>query len=403
MTQPEITDILSACAESLALLQEKKEIKQIMKKAPKRLSKGYSYMAQQQLLRLRFTFEGKRYSVYGNSEKECEQKKEELKEALKNNLNLEKEKITLNDYYNRVWLEEQKKAVKPQTLTMYNTKWNRIKNLIGKKKIVKIQKADVIELQNILLKQGASVASVNGSYRLLKQILKAANADRIIVFNPCNGIKLLKDDKPKAVDTIHRALTREETKIFFQYAEGTTYYHLYRFLLETGARVSEALALTWNDIDTSKREITINKVIARTTQGTIVSQGAKTQKGNRTIPLTDSVRAILQEQKKRNDLLGYKNFDRRIFVNSQGGISTNDAVDSCVKSIIKQANKQTSLQKFSIHALRDTFATRCIEQGMNPQTLKTILGHSSLAMTMDLYAHVMPNTKYEEISKIRIS
>ena len=374
-----------------------------MKKAPKRLSKGYSYMAQQQLLRLRFTFEGKRYSVYGNSEKECEQKKEELKEALKNNLNLEKEKITLNDYYNRVWLEEQKKAVKPQTLEVYHTKWNRIKNLIGKKKIIKIQKADVIELQNRLLKQGASVASVNGSLQLLKQILKAATVDRLIVFNPCEGIKLLKDDKPKAVDTIHRALTQEETKIFFQYAEGTTYYCLYRFLLETGTRVSEALALTWNDIDTAKREITINKVIARTTRGTIVSQGAKTQKGNRTIPLTDSVRTILQEQKKRNDLLGYKNFDKRIFVNSSGETSRREVISGCIKRIIEQANKETKLQRFSTHAFRDTFATRCIEQGMNPQTLKTILGHSSLAMTMDLYAHVMPNTKYEEMSKIKIS
>ena len=57
---------------------------------------------------------------------------------------------------------------------------------------------------------------------------------------------------------------------------------------------------------------------------------------------------------------------------------------------------------FTSHALRDTFATRCIEQGGNPQTLKTILGHSSYSVTMDLYSQVLPNTRKEEMEKIRI-
>lgn len=52
------------------------------------------------------------------------------------------------------------------------------------------------------------------------------------------------------------------------------------------------------------------------------------------------------------------------------------------------------------HVFRHTFATRCIEKGMSPQVLKTILGHSKLAMTMDLYSHVLPDTKAEEMQKI---
>ena len=52
------------------------------------------------------------------------------------------------------------------------------------------------------------------------------------------------------------------------------------------------------------------------------------------------------------------------------------------------------------HVFRHTFATRAIEAGMQPQVLKTILGHSSLAMTMDLYSHVLPDTKADEMEKI---
>ena len=57
-------------------------------------------------------------------------------------------------------------------------------------------------------------------------------------------------------------------------------------------------------------------------------------------------------------------------------------------------------ERITPHTLRHTFATRCIENGMPPQVLKTILGHSKLGMTMDLYSHVLPNTKAEEIKKI---
>ena len=95
-----------------------------------------------------------------------------------------------------------------------------------------------------------------------------------------------------------------------------------------------------------------------------------------------------------------------------------NGVNNCIHAIINNINcpKEKGedgqqpcnvsldiMQPFSVHAFRDTFATRCIEQGMQPNTLKDLLGHSSLKMTMDLYAHVMPNTKHEELSKIRFA
>lgn len=78
-------------------------------------------------------------------------------------------------------------------------------------------------------------------------------------------------------------------------------------------------------------------------------------------------------------------------------------VNSAIKRTIEQMKEHgLETEHFTAHALRDTFATRYIEQGGSPQVLKTILGHSSLAMTMDLYSHVLPNTKQQEMDNIKI-
>lgn len=374
-----------------------------MKKAPKKLPSGFTYLEEKQLLRLRFTVNGTRYAVYGNTIKECEEKKDEKKELLKNSLHLEKQKITLKDYYNSIWLEEQKKAVKDATLWQYSKIWKVIEQPLGNKKLTKLQKADVIQFQNTLLKDNKSVAHVNHCTKLLKQILHMAVLDRIIPFNPCDSIKSLKDEKPKAVDTNHRALTQEETTTFLRYAENSCYYHLFEFLLGTGMRISEALALTWFDVDFDKKEIRINKTISRTSNTDYrVINSTKTKSSTRSIPLTDNLIRILKAQKERNSLLYSQPSDNRIFLSSAGRTSNYNTVNSCIDHIISEINKNVYFAPISAHAFRDTFATRCIEQGMNPQTLKAILGHSSLAMTMDLYSHVMPNTKYEELSRIAV-
>ena len=375
-----------------------------MKKAPKRLPGGFTYIENRQMLKLQFTVNNRRYAVYGNSVKECEEKKEEKKELLKNSLHLDKQKVTLRNYYNSVWLEEQKKTVKDSTLWYYSKQWGYIDELLGNRKISCIQKADAIEFQNRLLKEGKSAKLVNRCTKLLRQVLQTAVVDRIISFNPCEGVKMLKDESPKASETNHRALTQEETGTFLRYAEDSNYYHLFRFLLETGVRISEALALTWNDVDFVKREIRIDKTIARTSgKGFEVSDSTKTASSTRMIPITESVAAILKAQEKRNMMLYAMPFDKRIFLNAKGKTSNYNTVNVCIGHIIKQINLEGyHMEWFSAHAFRDTFATRCIEQGMQPHTLRTLLGHSSLKMTMDLYAHVMPNTKYEEMSKIRI-
>jgi integrase len=112
---------------------------------------------------------------------------------------------------------------------------------------------------------------------------------------------------------------------------------------------------------------------------------------------------VLARQKaKQANILPMNN--KNVFTAVYGGLVHSHAINRAIASALSRlADKGIHIDHFTAHALRDTFATRFIEQGGQPQTLKTILGHSSLAMTMDLYAHVLPNTKQEEMNNIHIA
>ena len=58
------------------------------------------------------------------------------------------------------------------------------------------------------------------------------------------------------------------------------------------------------------------------------------------------------------------------------------------------------IPRFSMHVLRHTFATRCIEGGMKPKTLQKILGHSNIGITMNLYVHITEDEKHREIDLV---
>ena len=362
------------------------------------------YKADKNCFECRIVHDGKRVSATGRTEKEAIQKANDKIKLLEDGMNLDNQRITLETFY-ELWLEEQKQVVKPSTIYSYEKSWKYIKKQLGYMRISEIEKAHVIKFRKTMLNGKKSETTVNNATRLLRQILNAAVNDRIINFNPCNGVKKLKTMKPKAAETNHRALTEDETKQFLKLAADSHYYLLFRFLLNTGVRIGEALALTWFDVNTAKKEIHIRKTVSRTSdKGFELMETPKTSTSKRTIPITEEINKILQEQKKRNSYLF--SHCEWIFPNTRGGMGNYNNVDICIKQIVKNINEQNDgsrFDHFSVHAFRDTFATRCIEQGMNPQTLKVLLGHSNLKMTMDLYAHVMPNTKAEELEKIVIA
>ena len=243
--------------------------------------------------------------------------------------------------------------------------------------------------------------------KTLKILLNDAMDDDIIIKNPASGVKALKDTGIKATESYHRALTQEEQIAFMTELKGDFYYEFIALLFTTGMRKGEIAALSWSDIDYKQNVIHVTKTVTFDENSKLViGDSPKSEAGQRDIPMNDAIKEILKAQKKKSLMLQDSNvisFNDRIFNTVYGSIvnshSINRSITACLNSLDV---KGIHIERFTAHALRDTFATRYIEQGGNMQTLKTILGHNSISLTMDLYSHVLPNTKQKEMDSIKI-
>ncbi len=168
----------------------------------------------------------------------------------------------------------------------------------------------------------------------------------------------------------------------------------------------EITALKWQDIDYINNVIRVNKTVSWKEGGGIEETLPKSDTSNRDIPMNDTIKKILQMQKTKMSMvygeIHARKMDSNIFIGSNGAkVIASSTVSSAIDNVLKRLRQQgIEIERFTHHAFRDTFATRYIEEGGNMQTLQKILGHSSLAMTADLYAHVLPNTKQQEMQQI---
>ena len=114
--------------------------------------------------------------------------------------------------------------------------------------------------------------------------------------------------------------------------------------------------------------------------------------------MTEEAVTILKRQKVKLREIKVINmqFKDYVFLCRKGEPTKNSAYDT---SLFKLCDK-AGIRRFSMHVLRHTMATRCIEGGMRPKTLQVILGHANVGITMNLYVDVTEEEKFKEVEKI---
>ena len=225
------------------------------------------------------------------------------------------------------------------------------------------------------------------------------------MYNPCDAVTLPSGEKPEI-----SVFTNDQQRALVQASYRHRYGVFIRLDLCTGLRMGELLALKWEDIDFSTAQLHVRRTINRLAKyeahegegkTEIVFGTPKTKNSRRTIPLTHTILhelTVWQAQQAQDKLrAGDKYTDNGFVVTNEFG---HYIEQKTFKDYYDHMLKDADIGHFTFHALRHTFATRALERGMDYKTLSAILGHYSVAFTMDTYVHSMDEHKRREMDKM---
>lgn len=366
----------------------------------KELGKGISQRKRDGLYQGRFVNRfGKRETIYEKSLSELRHRLRNAQYEDEKQINVVTKDITLDEWY-EIWMDTCKKNCRNSTKATYATQYRQIKKSLGWRKLN--------SLNLVIVQQTINGLRTDNQRKNVKKLLvdmldKAIDSDLLTrnVAKKVNTVISKEETKER------RVLTVKETEIFLKEAEGTFYYNLYVLALETGMRIGELLGLTWKDVDFEKRLIQVSQTLCyfkKDGKYVFEMHETKTNNGKRVIPLTKRAIKVLKNQWDcKNKIIAQgktapEEYQNLIFVTKNNRPSQQFIVQECIELIIRHIQeKYTDFERFSTHCFRHTFATRAIENGMNPKTLQRLLGHGSLQMTMDLYCHVTYDTLFEEM------
>ena len=234
-------------------------------------------------------------------------------------------------------------------------------------------------------------------------------------------------DLPKTKKKPIRVLSVSEQREIINHAKGRLCENLVQIALGTGMRAGELLGLTEDDIDFKKCEISVNKTLvyiknSKTKKYFFKYQTPKTEKSIRVIPMQESGYKALKRQHilvsemqmASSEWKPLDGFEHLVFPGKTGRPLTEHSfqvgLDGIEKAINKERQKEAEeynkefipIPHFYPHAFRHTFATRCFEAGIEAKVVQEYLGHSSIAITLDLYTHVTNDKARTEMDKLEV-
>ena len=351
---------------------------------------------------IRIMVNGETAKASAKTRKEAESKLCAMRADLERGTYMKPDKTTVSEWFGTYMTEYKENAVKEVSTYAYRSVFKKhVAPAIGDRQLHSVRPSQLQKILNGIKEGGYSNETIQFVNQIMHQMFKQAVKEGIILRNPCEGVTTPKG-KPREP---HTALTVDQQARFTAWLldEGQLLNPFVKMMLYTGMRCGEVCALQWQDVDLKKNVIHVRHTLHWLKGKGSVLTTPKTKCSIRDIPLQPQARRILKKERSRllSDSVNAFSGETFVFHDEDMKPIQYNRVNRYVSRISEQIQKQDpTFPAVTTHVMRHTFATRAIENGMPPQVLKSILGHSSLAMTMDLYSHVLPDQKAEYMDMI---
>jgi integrase len=318
--------------------------------------------------------DGKRRYVSGKTKEEARRKLRKARGDADRGLVFDGGNVKFSDYLKQ-WLNDSVKgSVQPVTFDSYEMLVTKhVIPAIGNVKLAKLTPAHLQGFYRSKLDEGLSPRTVQYLHVVLHRALKQALRWGLVPRNVAEAV-----DPPKVPKKDVTPLSPDQARVFLEAARGDRLAALYVLAIHTGMRQGELLALRWDDVDLE--------------DGVLRVRGTKTARSRRTVKLSktalEALRDHLTHQLEEIDRMGGRYQDRGLVFATEVGTTLNR--HNLTQRSFKPLLKKAGLPEIRFHDLRHTCATILLKAGQHPKFVQEMLGHATIAITLDAYSHVLP-------------
>jgi integrase len=337
----------------------------------------------------------KRKTLYAKTRKEASEKLTVALAQAQKGITADAGALTVGTFIER-WLEDSVRGSVRRSTYQRDESLCRVHivTALGKKKLKTLSATDVQRFYRAKLDSSLSSATVHKLHVLLHKSLKQAQRWGLVPRNVADDV-----DPPKVHKEEVRPLTNEQARKLLDTVKGDRLEALYVVAVQSGLRQGELLALRWEDVDLEARTLQVRRTVTRN-GGKLAVGSTKTTKGRRTVKLTQGATEALQVHLGR----------QLVEIDKAGDKWQENGLIFCTgkRTLINPTNlrkrsfapllKRAGLPTITFHQLRHTAATILLLNNVNPKVVSELLGHATIAITLDTYSHVLPNMQHSAVA-----
>ncbi|GAC1629402.1 MAG: site-specific integrase [Chloroflexota bacterium] len=340
--------------------------------------------------------DGNRKWFYGKTKREVQTKLNDARLLRQQGKLVAEPSQPVSKYLNDWLINQVKNSRRSKTYDSYALNVRRAMPYIGRLKLDALKAAHLQQMYGKLLDTGLSPRSVEQVHGVLRIALRQAVKLGLLHQAPTAATT-----PPRSERREMRPLDLEEIHTLFASLSDDPLQALWVLLITTGIRLGEATGLIWADLDLREGTVGIRRAAQRKKGKGMVFVEPKTRRSRRLVHLAPGTVAALQAHLDKQKFEASKsgrvwNEDDIVF-RSPGGKPLDPGY---VRNKLHRALRNAELPIIRVHDLRHTAATYLLSSGTHPKVVQELLGHSSIALTLDTYSHVLVGLQKEVASQM---